>query len=176
MEPKSSIVEDKFVVIIGELAFQAIFENFLQKSKGELDKLNIILNPNLQQYLLLFCKENPNFFTEIENIFKAIIKDNVINSKDIPQILNLVVKVYELTKSKKQVPNVDPYDLIELMLRILFVSYMQSLENPDNSNNEELANQLTEQIINLIRVSVELLKLPAIKNATKGCFSCFKNA
>ena len=59
------------------------------------------------------------------------------------------------------------------MLHILFVSYLEK-ENK-NSYDKELANQMTEQIINIIKVSIELLKLPIIKNATKGCFSCFKS-
>mgnify|MGYP007100181053 CR=1 FL=1 len=59
--------------------------------------------------------------------------------KDIPEFLKLVIKVYDIIKNNKKIPNVEPYEIIELMLHILFVSYLEK-ENK-NSYDKELANQ-----------------------------------
>ena len=166
-----SIVETEskdVLVDIVNLTLQQMFENFLNQNKEELDKYSIKLNPDLQKYCLAFCKENPTFFTEIEESLKLIILDNTINTKDIPELLKIVMKIYEIIKNKQSVSNVDPYEVIEIVLHVLFMLYIQTNKNYDM----ESANKSIEQIVKIIRLSIELLKMPQIKIMKKGCLSC----
>ena len=153
---------------IMNLTLQQMFENFLSQNKEELEKYSIKLNPDLQKYCLEFCKENPTFFTEIENSFKLIILDNTINTKDIPELLKIIIKIYENIKSKNVSSNADPYDIIETILHILFMLYIQTNKKYDT----EKGKQSIEQIVQIIKLAVELLKLPGIKIPKRGCFSC----
>lgn len=161
------ILTDEIVDIV-KLTLQQMFENFLNQNKEELEKYNLNLNPEIQTYMLILCKENSTFFTEIENSFKLIILDNTINTKDIPEFLKIVIKIYEVIKNKKISSNVDPYEVIEIILHILFMLYIQTNKKYD----AETANQSVEQIVKIIKVAIELLKLQGIKIPANGCFSC----
>ena len=83
-------------------------------------------------------------------------------------MLNLTVKICDIIKNKKVSANVDPYDVIELILHILFVLYMQNNKKYD----VELANTSVEQILNIIKMAVALLKMTGIKVEKKSCFDC----
>lgn len=161
------ILTDEIVDIV-KLTLQQMFEKFLNQNKEELEKYNLNLNPEIQTYMLILCKENSTFFTEIENSFKLIILDNTINTKDIPEFLKIVIKIYEVIKNKKISSNVDPYEVIEIILHILFMLYIQTNKKYD----AETANQSVEQIVKIIKVAIELLKLQGIKIPANGCFSC----
>ena len=152
-----------------------MFENFLKKNEAELKEVNVRLSPELQVYFLDFCEENSIFFDSVENSLKLIIVDNQINSKDIPELLNLIVKIYILIKNKKQLPNIDPYEIIELMLRILFISYIIPLVRDKDVNNVETVNQMVEQLLKIVKVAIELLRLPTMKVNMRSCFGCIFN-
>jgi hypothetical protein len=155
-------------VNVQTLILQQMFELFLNQNKDELDKYKIVLYPEIQNYLLEFCKENPSFFTDVENSLKQIIVDNEINAKDIPDILCLIIKIYGIIKHKEYPPNVDPYEIIELLVQILLVIH---LKQTNKMVNVEEINASVEQIVSIIRVAVELLKLPLIKMTKSGCLT-----
>ena len=154
--------------IVQTLILQQMFELFLNQNKEELEKYKIVLYPEIQNYLLEFCKENPSFFTDVENSLKQIIVDNEINAKDIPDILCLIIKIYGIIKHKEYPPKVDPYEIIELLVQILLVIH---LKQTNKMVNVEEINASVEQIVSIIRVAVELLKLPLIKMTKSGCLT-----
>ena len=156
------------LVDILNLTLQQMFENFLNQNKESFEKYNIKLNPDLQKYCLEFCKENPAFFTEIEDSFKLIILDNTINTKDIPEFLKIIMKLYEIIKNKKTISGVDKYEIIEIVLHLLFMLYIQT----NNKYDMESANESIEQIVKIIRLAIELLKMPQLKIMKKGCLDC----
>ena len=176
-EQKEEVKEEQkdVMVEIINLTLQKMFENFLKKNEAELKEVNVRLSPELQVYFLDFCEENSIFFDSVENSLKLIIVDNQINSKDIPELLNLIVKIYILIKNKKQLPNIDPYEIIELMLRILFISYIIPLVRDKDVNNVETVNQMVEQLLKIVKVAIELLRLPTMKVNMRSCFGCIFN-
>ena len=159
------IVTDEMVEIVN-LTLQQMFERFLSQNKEELEKYNIKLNPELKNYFLILCKENAPFFTEIENSFKLIILDNTINTKDIPELLKIVIKIYDIVKNKHVKSKADPYEIIETILHILFMLYIETNKKYD----AESANESVNQIVKIIKVAVELLKLSGIKIPANDCF------
>jgi len=162
-----SVDKNDVIVEITKIAFSQIVENFLNQNSDNSDVLNIKLSPNIQKFFLLLCKEKYVFFSDVEVTLKKIILDDKINIADIPEIIILVTKVYEIIKTNKGVPKVDPYELIKTLLHMIFVLYIET----NNIQNKEL----TTDLLNIIDVSIDLIKLTALKQPTLGCFkSMFK--
>ena len=149
-----------------KLILKQMFEMILNQNKEDLEKYKIELYPEIQNYLLQFCTENPGFFTDVQNSLNIIIIDNEINAKDIPEILCLIIKIYGIIKNKECPTNIDPYELIELIIKILLVIHLKQTNKLDSI---EHINTSVDQIISIIRVAVELLKLPLIKIKKNGC-------
>jgi hypothetical protein len=121
----------------------------------------------MHKYFLILCKEKSEFFADIDASLKKIILDDKIDTKDIPEIIVLVTKVYEIIKSDKAVPKVDPYELIKTLLNMVFTLYIET----NKVQNKELAIEL----LKIIDVSIDLIKLKALKPPKIGCFnSLFK--
>jgi hypothetical protein len=53
-------------------------------------------------------------------------------------------------------------------LHLLFMLYIQTNKKYDM----ESANESIEQIVNIIRLAIELLKMPQLKIMKKGCLDC----
>lgn len=175
-EEESKGEQKDIMVDIINITLQKMFENFLQKNEDDLRQLNVKLSPEIQKYFLLFCQENPTFFADVENSLKLIITDNEINSRDIPELLNLMSKIYIIIKDKKHIANyldgVDPYAIIESLLRIMVILYLEK-ENKDYGNKS--VNLLVEQVMTIVKIAIELMKLPIMEVAPKkGCFGCFR--
>lgn len=143
-----------------QLTFNQLFLTLISRQEN-LDKLNITLSPEIQKYLLILCKESPEFFTYIETSLRKIIFDNKIDTKDIPEIIILVTKLYTIVQ-QKYVKNVDPYEVIKQLLHISFVLYIEL----NNVKNTELASEM----VGIIDSAIDLIKLQRIKIPKFGCF------
>lgn len=143
--------------------FQQLFELILNQNSVE---FKLDLNPEIHNYLLEFLKENPSFFTDVQTSLKQIVVDNEINAKDIPEILCLIIKIYGIVKNKQYPPNTDPYDIIEMLVRVLLVVHLKQTNK--NCTPDDI-NASVEQIVSIVRIAVELLKLPIIKMKKSGC-------
>jgi hypothetical protein len=142
--------------------FVQLVENFLNKQ----EKTNIKLTPEIQKYFLILCKESPDLFGDFEQTLKKIISDDRINTKDIPDILVLVSKVYKVINENKGIPMIEPYELIKILLHLTFVVYIET----NRVNN----SQLLLDLLQIIDSSIELIKLTPIKNINIRRFNCFK--
>ena len=136
--------------------------------KGELEKFNKSINPQIKECLLVLMKEQPVFFEQCDISLKRIISDNKVDTKDIPEIINLVSKLYGvIKKTKTNSIKIDTYELIKTILHILFILHMQH----HNIENDELTNS----IINILDASIDLLKLNSSLKSLKtpNCLKCF---
>jgi hypothetical protein len=142
-----------------------LFETFLTQDQSNLAKFDLKLTPEIQKYFLLLCKESPDLFGTLEETLKKIISDNRINTKDIPDILVLVSKVYKIINENKGIPTADPYDLIKSLLHITLVVYIETnkIENPE----------LLLELLKIVESSIDLIKLtPIISKKGWLCFKC----
>ena len=130
-------------------------------------KLSVTINPTMVQYLLKICQMNAELFTEINKTLMDIISDGKIDTKDIPKLIILVKNIYGIIKKTKNDTNVDPYGLIKTIINIIFNVYIET----NNISNKELA----EDLLKIIDVSLDLIKLESLKMPKIGCFSflCF---
>ena len=148
---------------VTKITFNKVFENCLNQSEEELNNFRIKLTPEMKKYFLLLCKDKPDFFNEVEVSLKNIIMDDKIDTKDIPEIIILVSKVYGIIKGDKNVPKVDPYELIKTLLKQLFLIYTET----NKIHNSELVIAL----VSIIDASIDLVKLKSIKVPKVGCLS-----
>jgi hypothetical protein len=157
------IVTNEVVVEIVKETFSQMLENYLNQNKDKLETLSVKVTPEMQKYFLLLCKDKSGFFYDIETTLKKIILDDKIDTKDIPEILVLVTNVYAIVKKDKSVPKVDPYELIKSLLNVVFIIYIET----NKVQNKELVTDL----LKIIDVSIDLIKIKAIKPPKVGCFS-----
>ena len=130
--------------------FCQLLVKYLSKSLDNIETLSIKVSPEMQQYFLKLCSENVSDLNEIDSMLYKIIADNQINVKDIPTLINLVKKIYDITKKHKKRPSVDPYDLIKSFLNIVFVVYIET--------NKIQNNRLVEDLLKIIDVSMDLIQ------------------
>lgn len=168
VDDKKEIVEEKSVEeksVESIKTFIQLFEIFLNKDQNSLVQFNVKLTPEIQKYFLLLCKESPNLFGIFEETLKRIILDNKINTKDIPDILLLVSKVYNTIKTNNGVPNVESYEIIKTLLHVALVVYLET----HNSVNK-VENSLLLDLLNIVDSAIDLIKITPIVSKKMGCF------
>jgi hypothetical protein len=151
------------VIEITKLTFSQLVESFLNENK--LHTLSIQVSPEIQNFLLLLCKEQSCFFSDVEISLNKIILDNKIDTKDIPEIILLVTKVYEIittdtTVFSKVDTKFDPYELIKTILNMVFTLYIET--------NKVQNKQLATELLKIIDVSIDLIKLKSINLSKIG--------
>jgi len=156
------IIDEKKDEIITKTFLQLV-ESYLTQDSCNLEKINIKLTPDVQKYFLLLCKESPDLFGSFEEGLKKIIQDNKINTKDIPDIIVLVSKVYAIINSKKGMPNIDPYELIKTLLNLALVIYIDTnkIQNPE----------LLVELLKIVDSSIDLIKLTPLVPKKIGCLN-----
>jgi hypothetical protein len=65
--------------------------------------INFPLNDNVNNVINKVLKHTPDFLNDIEKAFVEIVKDNKIDSNDIPNLIVLVQKLYELIYKAKDI-------------------------------------------------------------------------
>ena len=98
-ENKTDVAE--LTVIDPNLEVKMIIETLVLAECGP--KLNIQLDEKTQSIINKVLKISPGFLSEIETVFIEIVKDNKIDSNDIPNLITLVQKIYELIYKAKEV-------------------------------------------------------------------------
>ena len=135
--------------------------------KSRIEQFSVPIHPDIRICLMILLQEQPEFFTQCDISLKKIIADNKINTKDIPEILVLVSKLYIVLKNTTiNLKHIDMYILIKTILHILFILHIQ------HHNIED--NELTNSIVNILDASIDLLKLQSslrIPNCIERCFS-----
>lgn len=152
-EDKPSEVKVEFVEFIDKFLFQ------------KPDNVPITLSRDIQHYIWLLCKESPELINNIGFSIQKIISDNKIDTKDVPEILLLVNKVYSEINGKKNIQlNIQPYELIKILLHICFIVYIE--------NNQIENTEIINNVLNIIDASISLIKLTPCKPLKVGCFTC----
>ena len=152
-EMKTEVVKQLFIELVEKFLFQ------------QPENMSIKLSPGIQKNILLICKELPEIFKSVESSLNNIISDNKINTKDIPEILVLVNKVYcEINNKKTLQVIVEPYELLKKILHIGFVVYVE--------HNKIENSELLLSFLNIIDTSIDLIKLRPSKPVKVGCFTC----
>lgn len=156
-EEQKDTIEEIKKEIVSE-TFLELFENFMNKGNIETFKnISIPLTSEIRIYFSFLCKQNPELFNSVELTIKKILSDDKIDAKDTPDIIMLVSKIYKIIENK-EVPNIEPYELIKSFIMLSCIIYIESSKT-DNSDKECLLLQL----LAIIEASIDLIKLTPIK-------------
>jgi hypothetical protein len=142
--------------------FVEICNKFLTQDKSILSKFDLELTPEIQQFVLSLCKESPDLLETIDETLKNIMLDEKIDTKDIPNFLILVKNVYNIIIKTKGIPNIEPYDLIKILLHLILVIHF-------NTNKVNYKETLTN-LLTLVDTSIDLIKLTPFLNKKNKCF------
>lgn len=173
IEESKALLETTNDVVIGNTSVETKTEDVKQLFIELVEKfllqppknMSIKLSPGIHKNILLICKELPEIFKSVESSLNNIISDNKINTKDIPEILVLVNKVYCKINNKKTLQViVEPYELLKKILHIGFVVYVE--------HNKIENSELLLTFLNIIDTSIDLIKLRPSKQVKVGCFTC----
>ena len=121
--------------------------------------LTIKLTPELNQIISKLLSLTPNSFNEIEIAVLEIIKDNKINTKDIPQFIIIVQKIYEIIYSIKDTKIDSKKCAIFTASCLKYIIHLLVLERKikiDNDKQEQFLGEidaLIDACINLINFS-----------------------
>jgi hypothetical protein len=154
------IVEKTFISIVEQSLTSLIIRHKLLETK-------IDLTPEFIDIIKKIISFSPDCFNDIEKAVSEIVKDGKIDSKDIPQFMIVVQKIYQLIYSLKDV-KLDAKKRSEITCSVIkFVVHLLVLERKIIIDQDKESQFLTDCDI-LIDACIGLLSFPkAIK--TKGC-------
>jgi hypothetical protein len=162
VKPELHIQTELTDIDINKTILQLLVD-LLSQNDDKLNNMNIHVTPEMRGYLLVVCKEYPDFFATVESTLKNIISDNKIDTKDIPEILILISKLYVIIRQHKhEINKLEPNTVVKTLLHILFVLYIQN----HNIENDTLATA----VVKIIEVSLDLIQLKLVEPPKIGCF------
>jgi len=137
-------------------------------SPYDIQKYKIILSQSNIDLLLIIIKKYPEFFSDFESTMMNIIKDDKIDSNDIPDIILLLHKLYEITFTLPQIKwNVITFSemsgsFIKLMIHVLVQDKKISISN--EKNLLEQVDKLLDVCVTSFRLARQLKRSSFIKN------------
>jgi len=154
-------------------AVEQTFLNIIEQSltsviiRDKLMKTQVNLTPELIEIIKKILSASPDCFNDIEKAVNEIIKDGKIDSKDIPQFIIVVQKIYKIIYSLKDA-KFDAKKRSEFTASVLkFIVHLLVLERKIKIDEDKEAQFLTDCDA-LIDACIGLLSFPkSIK--TKGC-------
>lgn len=137
-----------------------------------LKTFNIEIDEKTKEIIKSLLSSNPTFFNEMHNSFSTVIKDNNIDFSDIPILMDLLKKLFEILNNLKN-KILNSNDIADVTSNI-FKFVIKVLINENLLNNSNLEEEFKNNIEKFIDSSIALIKLVnLLKNEKIGCFFKF---
>jgi hypothetical protein len=161
------IISEDVPIIISEdvpiIISEDVIEKMIIESLGDIlskkisdANIKISLSKETTSIIAKIIKSSPDFLDDIEKSMIEIIKDNKIDSNDIPNLISLIQKLYELIYKNKDI-KLDNNKCAEISSAVLkFIIHTLILERKIKINEENqvvilaLIDKLIDSCINLI--------------------------
>jgi hypothetical protein len=161
----------KNMVEVLEKTFKDVIEQSLTSLiiRNDLLKIKLDLNPELIDIIKKILSVSPECFNDLEKAFGEIIKDGKIDSKDIPQFIIVVQKIYQVIYNLKD-KKIDSKKRSQITADIFkFLIFLLVLEKKIKIDEEpEKIQEFYTQVGILIDSCIGLLSFPKSLK-TKGC-------
>jgi len=154
-------------VKIAEETFSEIIKKILL-SEADKQKYSFIISTENLDIMNKIISKTPNTFNDIEDSIKEIIKDGKINSNDIPQLIILVQRIYQVLYNIKnyKLDSIKISDITSKILKFIIYILVEKKKIKIEKQNEE---EFFRQTNLLIDSCISLLSFPkSIK--VKGCW------
>lgn len=162
---ENKIDTSELTVIDSNLEVKMIIETLVAYESKT--KINIQLDEKTQFIINKVLKFSPGVLTEIELVFIEIVKDNKIDSADIPNFIVLVQKLYELIYKAKDI-HLDSEKTAEVcgtILKFIVRKLVEERKIKIDEENKVVFFLLTDKLIDSC---VSLLKFPKLVKGA-GC-------
>ena len=162
---ENKIDTSELTVIDSNLEVKMIIETLVAYESKT--KINIQLDEKTQSIINKVLKFSPGVLTEIELVFIEIVKDNKIDSADIPNFIVLVQKLYELIYKAKDI-HLDSEKTAEVcgtILKFIVRKLVEERKIKIDEENKVVFFLLTDKLIDSC---VSLLKFPKLVKGA-GC-------
>ena len=159
-ENKKKILSDIFLDIIKKYS----------DSDNYFNKINIKINKEIIDVAEKIITKNPMILNELEKLLLEVIKDNKIDSNDIPIFILIVQIIYERIFSQKEI-HLDSSKRAEFCLNILKFFIRIFIEENMIVIDNDKKNNILSQIDLLIECCVNLLNFSNILEQPKVCCS-----
>ena len=141
-------------------------------SSNSQDKYSIKLTQEIINLLNIILKSNPEYFNSFDKIFSSIIIDDKINTNDIPELILLLQKLYEIlfdlnVKDIKKGLSINTCKLI--------IKFIIDVIITEKISNTEKRKELLDIISILIDAGCELITFRQKLKNKSNIFSCFLN-
>jgi hypothetical protein len=179
-EEKEVISEEKAIneekVEIVDFANKPLADIFLhilttfneENTSAYLNKIGVRINTETKDLLQKMIEKTPSLFNEIENGVVEVLKDNKIDTSDIPQFIILIQILYERVFSQKEVV-LKQWKRSETCAILLKFVIHTLAEERNIITDIEKKSAILIQIDTLIDSCISLLNYSSILEPTKEC-------
>lgn len=134
---------------------------------------NIVIDDITKTLILKVVDEYGDFFSDFEECIQRIIYDNKIDSKDIPDIMELLQKLYEFLYSQKNI-KIDSIKIAEISGFLIKMSFYFLVGKDKIQITEDKKEEFLQQIEKLIDSCIALIKMTSLLKP-QSCFKCVKS-
>jgi hypothetical protein len=139
---------------LSNVTLYQIVTNLLRQNQTKLDNFNVKITPKLKSIMLILCEREPNLFFEAEDSLSKIIADDKIDSKDVPELINLINLIYRtINKDKKIGSLMDKKEFIKSFVHILIILFIKK-KGINNENLSLCAVDIIESSMNLLNTNI----------------------
>lgn len=158
------ILKDNIIVNMIELSFIDLIKKSLENEEIK-NKITIKLTPELINVINSIISLTPNTLTDIEKASIEIIKDGKIDSKDIPNLIVVIQRIYQFIYSLKNM-KLDAKkraditsELLKYLVHLLVLERKIKIDEEKQSEFLKQTDILIDSCVNLLSFS-KTLKAP----------------
>ena len=119
---------------LSNVTLYQLVNNLLRQNQNKLDNFTVKITPELKSIILTLCQSHPNLFFEAEDSLGKIIEDGKIDSKDVPELINLINLIHKTINKNKTIPtSMDKKEFIKKFVHILLILFI----TPFNISNAD---------------------------------------
>ena len=139
---------------LSNVTLYQLVNNLLRQNQHKLDNFTVKITPELKSIILTLCQSQPNLFFEAEDSLGKIIEDGKINSKDVPELINLINLIHKtINKDKKICALIDKKEFIKSFVHILLILFIKK-KGIVNESLSLCAVDIIESAMNLLNTNV----------------------
>lgn len=139
---------------LSNVTLYQLVNNLLRQNQSKLDNFTVKITPELKSIILTLCQSHPNLFFEAEDSLGKIIEDGKIDSKDVPELINLINLIHKtINKDKKICASMDKKEFIKSFVHILFILFIKK-KGIVNESLSLCAVDIIESAMNLLNTNV----------------------
>lgn len=165
--PALSLDISNIIVNVVEETFVDLVKKTLENEEMK-KKMSISLTPEVIKVINSIISQSPNTLIDIEKAVIEIIKDDKIDSKDIPNLIVVIQRIYQFIYSLKSVKfdakkraNITS-ELLKFLLQLLVLERKIKIDEDKQADFLSQSNALIDSCISLLSYSKSL--------KVKGCF------